>query len=266
MLSEAEDNEPTAADAITPDFKDDTSSALSRFPLEWKQVHFSARRSLQDDSSPFVRRKPSNTSFVFELAHMGKPATFHEHTHGIGIGSRLSLPVCSHGGAIHHFTLVNSDIMPKELQKEFPHIRVYNAHQDDGHMTAEVTISTAGVRAQIWHNHPETGLTRELCFVDPHTAGKAHLYSVYHTSDVSDPPLRSNTLNPPCIFLFITGTGSRNKLTPLEFSDKSAPGPDSGADTRRAGQRRPGRDHARHAEHGRRAAGDGQGQRGRPRT
>ena len=116
---------------------------------------------------------------------MGAPATFREHHHGLREGALLSLPICVHGGRLHHFRLRRSTLIPKELQAKFPHIRVYHAQEEGGHMSADVTVSTAGVRSQIWHNHAP-GLTKGRCFVDPHTAGRADMYSVYSHADLPD--------------------------------------------------------------------------------
>ena len=134
------------------------------FPLEWIPVPTGQHRALQEEDaggSAFVRRPPSNTSFVFKLQHMGKPTTFLEHHHGLREGSLLTLPVCARSGRVHHFRLKRSNLIPKDLQKQFPHIRVYHATEEGGHMTADVTVSTAGVRSQIWHQHGNDGKTKQ---------------------------------------------------------------------------------------------------------
>ena len=56
-------------------------------------------------------------------------------------------------------------------------------------MTSDITVSTAGVRAQIW---PGAGKPR--CYVDPYTAGRTYRYGVYSHADLpeqtagEDPP------------------------------------------------------------------------------
>lgn len=104
----------------------------------------------KQDGRAFVRREESDTSFVFELEHAGMPTTFDKHHHGLKHGTILSLPVCHRQGKLHHFRLSEAETIPPELQAEFPTVRAYHGVEVDGHMSADITVSAAGVRSQIW--------------------------------------------------------------------------------------------------------------------
>ena len=133
------------------------------------------------DPQAFVRRRSSNTSFVYELSHADKPTDFDGQHHGIEAGAIISLPLCTAGaaGQVKQFTLHAGDIIPDELQRAFPNVRSYHATEwPSGAATADVTVDSTGVRAQIW-----SGADHPRCFVDPHTIGRADRYTVYSILD-----------------------------------------------------------------------------------
>ena len=131
------------------------------------------------DPQAFVRRRQSNTSFVFELSHSDKPTNFDGHHHGIETGSIISLPICTAAGNVKQFKLHPGDTIPDELQRAFPNVRSYHATEwPSGAANADVTVDSTGVRAQIWN-----GADQLRCFVDPHTNGRADKYTVYSEFD-----------------------------------------------------------------------------------
>ena len=151
----------------------------SKHPLRWHDVSQTARRNLKDQDAAlnaFVRRAPSDTSFVFELHQRGKGVDFNSHHHGIGDGSILSLPLCTDQGELHLFKLEQADTM-KHLDGKFPMLKHFHATEVGGIATADITLTNAGVRAQIWVGH------EERCYVDPHSTDRADTYTIYGAND-----------------------------------------------------------------------------------
>eukprot|EP00930_Biecheleria_cincta_P024188 TRINITY_DN17344_c0_g2_i1.p1 TRINITY_DN17344_c0_g2~~TRINITY_DN17344_c0_g2_i1.p1 ORF type:complete len:1333 (+),score=177.67 TRINITY_DN17344_c0_g2_i1:277-4275(+) len=128
----------------------------------------------------FIQRHPSETSRIFELGHGtdGLPATFHNGHHGVKHGSVLKLPVCAFKGRLHTFRLQNSGLIPPELQEKYKEVMSYHAFEIGGDMSGEVTIGPEGLRAQIW-----VGAGEHVCYIDPHTVGRADKYTMYSYKD-----------------------------------------------------------------------------------
>ena len=151
----------------------------SKHPLFWNDVTQTSRRNLKDQDAlgnAFVRRAPSDTSFVFELQQRGKGTDFDSHHHGIGDGSILSLPLCTDEGKLHDFKLEKADTM-MHLEEKFPMLKHFHATEVGGIATADITLTNAGVRAQIWVGH------EERCYVDPHSSDRADTYTIYGAND-----------------------------------------------------------------------------------
>lgn len=168
-LWEDEPESQVPASAPADDFLASHAQAvLSKHALKWSDVSVrerefeaSQRRSMKQ-APPVVRRKDSETSFVFELSQKNMPTTFQDHHHGLREGSTIALPICNDGGKLHDFklTLEPTPTIPPSLQKQFPHIRIYHGIEVEGSRSADITISTAGIRAQIWG-----GANQERCYV-----------------------------------------------------------------------------------------------------
>ena len=144
------------------------------------------RLAIHNEAAPFVRRRPSATVKVFELSHpkfhtlsvgdKTHATHFHYPKLGLGHGSKVDLPLCTTGKA-QSFHLEHSDLVGPELRTEFPDIAAFHGTSiEDPSITADVTFTPIGIRAQIWTNDT-------LCYVDPYSTSRADLYTSYSRAD-----------------------------------------------------------------------------------
>jgi hypothetical protein len=144
------------------------------------------RLAFHHELEPFVRRAPSPTVKVFELSHpefhtlsnnqKSHATHFRYSLLALGHDTHVDIPLCT-TGKVQSFHLMRSDFFGSELRAKFPDVAVFHGvSADDPEVTADVTLTPTGFRAQIWT--PST-----LCYVDPYSTGRADLYTSYSRTD-----------------------------------------------------------------------------------
>ena len=166
------------------------AAAGIKLPLGWSASDHATESGA---GKPHIRRHPSPTSFVFRLSFAGEDSSTDSSSTsstsstaavwkvsqlGAVHGATLELPLCT-GGTVE-LTLTESTILPPEMQSADPDLLPFNGYGtssvDGSGVHADVTFTAIGIHAQLW-------TSKGVCYVDPHSAGRTDVYSIYHASD-----------------------------------------------------------------------------------
>ena len=165
------------------------AAAGFKLPLGW----LASDHATEAGGKAHIRRHPSPTSFVFLMSIGGADSSSDSTSStssssaaaawkvselGAVHGAKLELPLCT-GGTVE-LTLHESAILPPDIRAAEPDLLPFDGYGtssvDGSGVHADITFTTIGIHAQLW-------TSKGVCYVDPHSAGRSDVYSVYHASD-----------------------------------------------------------------------------------